>query len=79
VLYGLDLHSQKVKEINRLSQEVVDRSQDAGALHALLQEHGIRFIYIGARGGVLSASALENSPLFVRLYRNENAHVFQVK
>jgi hypothetical protein len=79
VLYGLDLHSQKVKEINRLSQEVVDRSQDAGALHALLQEHGIRYIYIGARGGVISASALENSPLFVRLYRNENAQVFQVK
>lgn len=79
VLYGMDINSQRVKEINLLSQEVIDHGQDAEALHALLIEQGIRYIYIGARGGVLSANALEKSPLFVRLYRNESTQVFQVK
>jgi hypothetical protein len=79
VLYGLDVNSQKVKEINLLSQEVMDRGQDADALHALLLKQGIQYIYIGGRGGVLSVNVLEKSPHFVQLYRSESTRVFQVK
>ena len=79
VLYGLDTSSQRVKEINQLSQQVIDRSQDAQTLYALLQEQGIRYIYIGVRGGVLSADVLQNSPQFSLLYHGDGTWVFQVK
>jgi hypothetical protein len=58
VLYGLDAKSPRIKEINLICQEVIDHSQDAEALSALLKGQGIRYIYIGARGGVISANAL---------------------
>jgi hypothetical protein len=79
VLYGLDTSSQRVKAINQLSQQAIDRSQDVQALHALLVEQGIRYIYVGARGGVLSTSALQNSPQYSLLYQSQGTWVFLVK
>jgi Family of unknown function (DUF6541) len=79
VLYGMDTNPQRIRSINQLSQQVIDNSQDAEALHSLLEQNGIRYIYIGARGGVLSARALKNNPLFALLYQGEGTWVFQVK
>jgi len=79
VLYGMDTNQQRVRLINQLSQQVIDDSNDAEALHSLLMNQGIRYVYIGARGGVLSASALKNSPLFALLYQSDGTWVFQVK
>ena len=79
VLYGMDTNPQRIRSITRLSQQAIEKSQDAEALHTLLMEHGIRYIYIGARGGVLSAGVLKNSPLFTVLYQGQGTWVFQVK
>ena len=79
VLYGMDTDQQRIRSITQLSQQVINNSQDASTLHTLLMEKGICYVYIGARGGVLSASALKNSPLFALLYQGEGAWVFQVK
>jgi len=79
VLYGMDNNVERIRKITRFSQQIVERSQDPNSLHELLQEQNIRYIYIGARGGVLSPRSMQNSPLYQSLYHQDGAWVFQVK
>ena len=78
VLYGLSNSPEYIQEVNAVSQKVIDLADDPAALHALLQEQGIRYVYIGGRGGVLSAQALRDSPLFAPRYAREGVFVFEV-
>lgn len=78
VLYGLSNSPEYIQEVNAVSQKVIDLADDPAALHALLQEQGIRYVYIGGRGGVLSAQALRDSPLFAPRYARDGVFVFEV-
>jgi hypothetical protein len=73
-LYGLWGDAERVR---RISQEVFARAKDAPGLHALLQAEGIRYIFIGARGGVISPQALRLSPLFRQIYARDGAWIFE--
>ncbi len=44
---------------------------------ALLRQEGITHVYIGQRGGPISAADLASSPHFKQLYSNKTAHVFE--
>ncbi len=44
---------------------------------ALLQQQGITYVYIGERGGSISAQALQNSPAFKLEFQQEGAYVFR--
>lgn len=78
VLYGLNNSPESIQEINQASQQVIDLADEPEALHTLLAELGIRYIYIGGRGGVLSAHALRSSPLYAPRYAQNGAFVFEV-
>jgi hypothetical protein len=78
VLYGFSNSPESVQNINQTSQQVIDLAQDPQALHALLQDMGISYIYIGGRGGVLSAHLLRSSPLYAPRYAQNGVFVFEV-
>ena len=78
VLYGLSNSRETIEHINTFSQKVIEHGSDALALHALLSDEGIHYVFIGARGGVISASALRGSPLFAPRYARDGVFVFEV-
>ncbi len=79
VFYGMDNNVDRIQGISRFSQQIIDQSQDANSLHDLLKAHNIGYVYIGARGGVLSPRRLQNNPLYQTLYHQDGTWVFQVK
>lgn len=78
VLYGLSNSRETIEHINTFSQQVIDHGNDPQALHALLINEGIRYVFIGARGGAISASALRGSQLFAPRYARNGVFVFEV-
>lgn len=78
VLYGLDNSVEKIERINEISQFVIDNGSDADKLYKYLQSFDIRYIYIGDRGGVLSAKALNKSNLFEQVYNQNSVGIFKL-
>jgi hypothetical protein len=75
-LYGLS--APLSSEVNQISQNVIELSNDATSLHQFLVMNKIEYLFIGVRGGVLSANLLANSPLYEQLYSKNGAWIFQV-
>jgi hypothetical protein len=78
VLYGLDNNRERLLSMNARIQQVIDAASDPPRLHDLLLEIGIRYIYIGARGGVLSAHRLMESGLFISIYQAQGTTLLQI-
>lgn len=78
VLYGWDNDPEPILQIVDVSRQVLDHADDPVALHALLSENGIGYVYAGARGGALSPQALQESPFFTTLYAQNGTWVFEV-
>jgi hypothetical protein len=78
VLYALGDPAEKQRIRTICSTVLADESDPAG-LANYLQSVGVRFIYLGVLGGVLSPQALLESDRFEVLYENEGAWVFVVK
>jgi len=78
VLYGLSNSTEYLQHINEVSQRVIDLGSDPQALHKLLAEENISYIYIGGRGGAISAHALRSSPLFAQRYTHHGVFIFEV-
>jgi hypothetical protein len=76
VLYGLG-PPEYINQINETIEEVIASSGDPQRLWELLGEQDIQYIYIGGRGGVLSASQLNESPLFEALFTRQGVWVFE--
>jgi hypothetical protein len=74
-LYGMD----KIERasINQFIEELLRISDDPQEIDKLLQEHGYRYIYIGARGGLFSPQALGDSPYFKQRYHETGTWVFE--
>jgi hypothetical protein len=77
VLYGMDRDHQVIRATSETARQFQEAASDPTALHALLLEHDIAFVYIGARGGRLDPGALDSSPLFERLYHRPPTWVFR--
>lgn len=77
VLYGLGSQDD-VRAVNELCAAVMEQGQDPDTLRPLLREWDISHIYIGARGGVLSAKALMQSEFYRLLYSKDGTWVFKV-
>ncbi len=58
---------------------MIEQAGDPQALSALLKEQHIRYVYIGRRGGVLSAKKLGQSGLFQTVYNQAGTWVFEVR
>jgi hypothetical protein len=78
VLYGLETPEQ-IAHINQICQQVLQNGGDATALWEMLAAQGIRYVYVGGRGGPISSAALHASPLFETLYQQNGAWVFHAK
>jgi hypothetical protein len=79
VLYGLENDIQHLKQTNQLIQQVMDQSGQPEQLADLLRQHGLHYVYIGAKGGPLSARLLIESPSFQMLYEGDGTWVFKVR
>ena len=80
VLYGLDTSSDSTMlATSEANQQVLNLTGDPEALHSLLQDQDIGYIYLGARGGGLSPQVLLQSPYFKLLYAGNLTYVFEVR
>ncbi len=76
VLYGLDLIN--MRNINIMCSKVIQSNGDPQILYELMLENEIRYLYIGAKGGLLSPEKLQQSKKFQVLYNNQTTWVFQI-
>jgi len=78
VLYALGQPVEK-QLIRAMCEVVLAKAADAAALAEILRGQGIHYIYLGARGGVLSPQALLESDQFEVLYAKQGAWVFAMR
>jgi hypothetical protein len=76
VLYGL---GSGADNINQKSQEVISLSPDPIALSEFLHTNHLHYIYIGAKGGVISPENLVSSGLFTVHYQLDGVWILEVK
>jgi hypothetical protein len=79
VLYGFDTNSARNRNISEFSRRVIEYSQDPQGLYDLLEELQIQYIYIGARGGVLSPRLLQESSLYEVIYHHGPTWVLKIR
>jgi hypothetical protein len=76
VLYGLG-EADQVREITQASRQALEHGKDPAALHTLMQEQGIEYLYTGRRGGAISPAALSQSDLFETIYHQDGVWIFR--
>jgi len=76
VLYGL---GNGASQISQLSKQIITLSPDPTALWEFLDSHQLDYVYIGARGGVLSPEKITSSGLFNLLYHQDGVWIFRIK
>jgi hypothetical protein len=79
VLYGLDNAAPRARQISEASKQILAAGGEADQLADILRENGVRYVYIGARGGSISPRALLGSALFDVVYQNNGVWVFRMK
>lgn len=79
VLYGLDNSKSNIQRINEINQRVIEKSADIPELHLYMNTLGIQYVYLGARGGVLSPKAIYDSELFEVLYTQAGVWIFKTR
>jgi hypothetical protein len=70
---------QEVKRVTNTSKQVIEQAGNPQELSVLLKEQHIRYVFIGRRGGVLSAKRLRESGLYKTVYSQAGVWLFEVK
>jgi hypothetical protein len=78
VLYGMGSADER-RQITDACLEIVNRGNQADVLWEIMQSHGIRFVYAGARGGVISPTTLQASSRFITRYANNGVWIFETR
>jgi hypothetical protein len=76
VIYGFGDRNE-MERVNDLCAQVIQHGGAPDELWAMMHEAGLRYIYVGTRGGPLSPTALYSSPLFDTLYAESGTYVFR--
>jgi len=76
-LYGLG-RPETIAEVNRVAREAM-ASSDGEALHQLLRQHGIDYVYLGRYGGPLTPEKLASRPHFRPVYQQGGVWIFEVE
>jgi hypothetical protein len=66
----------RIEAVDRLCQGVLRYASDAERLAVLARANGISHVYLGPRGGPISASALVSSPRWTAVYARDGVRVF---
>jgi hypothetical protein len=78
ILEGLGNSLDAIQETSQFLDLVVENRYSADSLYDLLMEEGIRYIFLGARPGILSAQTYLNSSMFEVVYSHRGAWVFKL-
>lgn len=76
VLYAVSAR-EEVNRINQICAQIIAQGKDASQLWETLRKNDIRYVYLGARGGVISPQALAGSPQFRLLYQKNGSWLFE--
>lgn len=79
VLYGMANEPAQSRAIGDVTSQALELSRDPQALHELLLEQDIHYVFLGARGGAFSPKLLQDSPLFQLLYSKDGAWIFKLQ
>ena len=77
VLYGLGSEEMRI-HINTLSQEIINHGANADELWRLLRNNDIHYIYVGSRGGAISATSLAQNSHFTAIYHENSTWIFEL-
>jgi hypothetical protein len=77
VIYGM-AEPNEIERIHKIIEGVLPIGEDAPALWELLKSENIRFVYTGARGGIISPQKLAESELFNLFYHQDGIWVFEI-
>jgi hypothetical protein len=77
LLYGLG-SAEDIHAVNELCAAVLQHGAEPEMLWPLLRQWSVTYVYVGARGGVLSARALSESARFAVVYSRNGVWVFEV-
>ncbi|GAB4468994.1 MAG: hypothetical protein Kow0088_00610 [Anaerolineales bacterium] len=78
VIFALTSSSAQIHQINQVSQRVLENPNDALHIAKLMQENGLKYLYLGARGGSISPSAVSRSPYFKQIYHQGRVFIFEL-
>ena len=78
VIYGLSDDTSYRKMVRKISSETIAVSDKPDSLAKLMRENGIQFLYLGSRGGVISAKNILLSSEFIVRFHQDNVWLFQV-
>lgn len=78
VLFALSDSSEQVRQINQVSQKVLEKPRDASWIAHLMQENGLDYLYLGAKGGAISPYEILQSPYFELIYHQGRVFVFKL-
>jgi len=70
---------QEVERVNQISQKAIELAGDPAGLQEQMKQNGLRYVFIGRRGGVFSAKALAESGLFQTLFDQDGTWIFKLK
>jgi hypothetical protein len=78
LLYGFDTKGDISRYVTRLSKDALEKSNDPDALYNLLISEAIHYVYLGAKGGVISHQKLINSPHYKLIYAQDGVWIFSL-
>ncbi|MCX8061087.1 MAG: hypothetical protein N3D16_00745 [Anaerolineales bacterium] len=79
VLFALDESSDHVRQINQISQKVLDKPNNASWIASLMQENSLDYLYLGGKGGAISPYIISQSPNFELIYHQGRVFIFKLK
>lgn len=78
VLFALSDRSDQVQQINQISQKVLEKPDDAAWVANLMQENDLQYLYLGGKGGAISAWLISQSPEFELIYHHGSVFIFKL-
>ena len=77
VLYGLDVNTSTIA--SEMSQNVIQTNGNPEKIYQMMVSKDIKYLFLGAKGGIFSPQAFLNSPLYQNIYSENGTWIFKVK
>lgn len=77
VILALSASPEEFQAINALSRQALELAHQPEQLRRLMQQAGLQYLYIGARGGAFSAAELSRSPAFILRFQQAGTYLFE--
>jgi len=78
VLFALSDRSDQVRQINQISQKVLEKPKDATWIANLMRVNNLQNLYLGGKGGAISAWVISQSPEFELIYHHGSVFIFKL-